>query len=490
MLLTASLLVAGLTLAPFSIPQGPQGDDRDPLPELDGEITARELRHHVAYLASDELRGRAAGTPDAVRAARYLARALEQAGVAPAGDDGTFLQAIPLVRWVHNGPPVLEVELADGTKWTAQAGVDFSFSVRGEPSPTTALPVRTVASLADLPDAPDSGEAVFLDGSRRERENWLSARGIADTSGWGLSIRTGSSKSGEPSRTPRGRMRTPVDGGDPSDTVTLRGELRRQLLDGEIASLELRYDAERSEITDYNVIGRIDGIGTSDAPGLAEETIVFSAHYDHIGVVRGGHSGGNGDDGGEDIIYNGADDDASGTASVLELAQAFAARDKPARTLIFFLAAGEEVGLIGTKYYLEHPAVPLDRTVCNLNFEMIGRPDELAGGFGKLWLSGFERTTLGERFQEAGLAVVADPRLDQNFFQRSDNYAFAVRGIVGQTLSSYNLHADYHRVTDEVDTLDFAHMESAMRAAFAASIFLADGSLRPEWLPGGMPNPR
>jgi Zn-dependent M28 family amino/carboxypeptidase len=174
---------------------------------------------------------------------------------------------------------------------------------------------------------------------------------------------------------------------------------------------------------------------------------------------------------------------------VLELAQAFAADEPPARTLLFLLASGEEKGLIGTRYYLDHPSVPLDQTVANLNFEMIGRPDELIGP-GKLWLTGFERTTLGAAFREAGFDVVADERPEQNFFQRSDNYAFAVLGIVGQTLSSYNLHEDYHNVTDEADTLDYEHMQAATRSAYAAARLLSQGEISPEWLPGGKPEAR
>jgi Zn-dependent M28 family amino/carboxypeptidase len=126
--------------------------------------------------------------------------------------------------------------------------------------------------------------------------------------------------------------------------------------------------------------------------------------------------------------------------------------------------------------------------VCNLNFEMIGRPDKLAGGPGKLWLTGDERSSLGAAFRELGLAIVADPRPAERFFERSDNIAFARRGIVAQTLSSYDLHADYHHVTDEADKLDYAHMEAAIRASFEAARALADGRIEPKWLEGGDPS--
>jgi Zn-dependent M28 family amino/carboxypeptidase len=188
------------------------------------------------------------------------------------------------------------------------------------------------------------------------------------------------------------------------------------------------------------------------------------------------------------VIHNGADDDASGCAALLELAGALAAGPRPARTLVFLFATGEEAGLHGTDWYIEHPLVPLASTVCNLNLEMIGRPDPLAGGAGGLWLTGDERTSLGDAFRALGMAVVADPRPGERFFERSDNYAFARRGIVAQTLSSFNLHADYHGVDDELERLDLAHMEGATRAALVGARALADGTLEPTWKPGGDPS--
>ena len=456
----------------------------DPLPDPDPAITAAELRHHVAFLASDELQGRRAGTPDAVRAANYLARALEAAGLAPAGDAGTFLQAVPLERWVHHDLPQLRVELMSGERIQGELGVDFTAFFVGAPVSTGDLELATVRSAEELPDEPSREVALFVDGSLREQRDWMRERGM-DGNGWGLRVRLGSTRPGSPADPPRSRLARSAVGTDTSSAVvTLRGRLAEALAAGEVATLALTCFAEREEVLDYNVVARLDGVGTPERPELAGETIVLSAHYDHIGVRSS-----SGDDG-EDLVYNGADDDASGVAAVLEVAQALAARGAPARTVVVLMAAGEEQGLLGTLHYLDHPVVPLEETVANLNFEMVGRPDEAAGGAGRLWLTGFERTTLGPAFQEAGFLLVPDPHPEQNFFQRSDNYAFALRGIVAQTLSSYDLHEDYHRVTDEVDTLDFDHMEAAVRAALSGSVLLTDGRLTPDWLPGGQPTSR
>ena len=223
-----------------------------------------------------------------------------------------------------------------------------------------------------------------------------------------------------------------------------------------------------------NVVGIIPG---SD-PALRDQVVLIDAHYDHLGI----HSSASGDS-----IYNGADDDASGVVTVLEIARALAAGPAPKRTVIFAATTGEEVGLLGTRWYIEHPVRPLDEMVANLEIEMIGRPDSLAGGPGKGWLTGFERSTMGELFANAGLPIVADRRLDQQFFMRSDNIAFAQRGIVAHTLSSYNMHVEYHQPNDDVAHVDFPHMTSLIGVAVRAARLLVDTPTKLEWKPGGRP---
>lgn len=241
-----------------------------------------------------------------------------------------------------------------------------------------------------------------------------------------------------------------------------------------LPSAELSFDTlpPESLVTgEANVVGIIPG---SD-PRLAGEAVVIGAHFDHVGV-------GTAVDG--DSIYNGADDDGSGTVAVLEIARELARGPAPKRTVVVLLSTGEEVGLVGTRWYMEHPAVPLDSTVADFQIEMIGRPDSLAGGPGKGWLTGYERTTLGDQLASAGSPVVPDARPDQRFFFRSDNVPFAMIGIPAHTLSSYEMHEDYHRPGDEVERVDFAHMAALVDAAVEAVRFLADGP-KPEWKPGG-----
>jgi Zn-dependent M28 family amino/carboxypeptidase len=153
---------------------------------------------------------------------------------------------------------------------------------------------------------------------------------------------------------------------------------------------------------------------------------------------------------------------------------------------VFTATTGEEVGLLGTNWYIAHPVRPLSKMVANLEIEMMDRPDSLAGGVGHAWLTGFERSTMGDTLAAHGLPIIKDPRPDQSFFQRSDNIAFARMGIPAHTLSSFDLHADYHRANDEVGLANFDHMTSVINAAVTAVRLLADG-FTPQWYPGCKP---
>ena len=226
----------------------------------------------------------------------------------------------------------------------------------------------------------------------------------------------------------------------------------------------------------YNLIGMIRG---SD-PVLRDQVVVIGAHYDHEGIgtpVNG------------DSIFNGADDDASGVTAVLQIARTIASGPAPKRTMIFMTTTGEEQGILGTRYYVNHPVFPLSQMVADMEIEMIGRPDTLAGGAGKGWMTGFDRSTMGAMLRAEGIPIVPDPYPAQNFFERSDNIVFARMGIPAHTLSSFNMHTDYHTPDDEVEKVDFAHMTEVIRAGARAARILADGPA-PQWNEGGRPAPR
>jgi len=481
----------------------------DPV-SADTGLTAADVERHVRTLSSDAMAGRDTGTPESLAAAAYIAGVLQRAGLQPAGDDGGFLQATDVLGVRCDGLPALTATTKDGSPLPAVYGADFTCS-RGHALDAT-LPVIVVRSAQDIPSPPRADAALMLAGTRQDRQKWFKAAGNEDAKGFGLLLVT------PPGADPAARG-TPIDepphllaGKDDaarSPLFTVRGPLRDKLLAGEVTSVHATIRTQDA-VPAANVVGILPGAGTAERPELAQQAIVFTAHYDHLGTAaspeaaaaaEAAHRAQEAASGAppeteppaasapdgrpDDRTYNGADDDASGVAAVLELAEAFGERarggERPARTLVFLLVTGEERGLIGTEYYLDHPVVPLERTICNLNFEMIGRPDPLVGGAGRLWLTGFERTNLGPAWAAAGLPIEADARPSQHFYERSDNIAFVERGIVGQSLSTYNLHTDYHTVRDEADRLDFAHMEGCVRASFAAAKPLADGTLTPEW---------
>ena len=247
----------------------------------------------------------------------------------------------------------------------------------------------------------------------------------------------------------------------------------RPMLFESFAALDTLPPAQRPP--SVNVVGVLRGTD----PAVRDSAVLIGAHYDHLGVGRAVNG---------DSIYNGADDDASGVVATLEIARAMVAGPKPRRTVVFALTTGEEVGLLGTNWYIRHPIVPVTQMSANLQIEMIGRPDSLAGGAGRGWLTGSERSTMGETFARAGLPIGPDKRLQHNFFERSDNIAFARLGVPAHTLSSYNMHADYHQPSDDMSRVDIAHMTSVIRAGAAGARLLADG-VAPRWNPNGRPEP-
>ena len=188
-----------------------------------------------------------------------------------------------------------------------------------------------------------------------------------------------------------------------------------------------------------------------------------------------------------DSIYNGADDDASGVTAVLELARFLGSKkDRPRRTVVFVLFGSEETGGQGDHYFIEHPPVPLKDIVANLEFEMIGRADPKVRR-DQLWLTGWERTDLGPKLAHRGAKLVADPRPDQQFFQRSDNYALAKQGVVAQTISSFGLGDYYHQPSDDLAHIDFDHLAQAIDSLHKPVEWLVNTSWKPEWKSGKKP---
>ena len=227
------------------------------------------------------------------------------------------------------------------------------------------------------------------------------------------------------------------------------------------------------EESSWNVIGMLRGRDSS----LQRAAILLSAHLDALGIgtpVNG------------DNIYNGADDDASGTTAVLEIARVLGRGPRPRRTVIFALFGSEELGGLGASYFREHPPLPLKDISANLEFEMIGRSDPALKD-DTLWLTGWERSNLGAALAAHGARLVADPHPGENFFARSDNFVLAKDSVVAQTISSYGLHKDYHQPSDDLAHLDFKHMNAALASLLAPVEWLVNSDFQPKWNAGGQP---
>ncbi len=232
-----------------------------------------------------------------------------------------------------------------------------------------------------------------------------------------------------------------------------------------------------SETSDASATWNAVGVLKGSDPSASAQVIMLSAHLDHLGVNEALTG---------DKIFNGADDDASGCVAVLELARVLGSGKRPKRTIYFVCFGSEERGGFGSRYFIAHAPVPLEQIVADITFEMLGRPDAKVAA-GTLWLTGFERSTLGPELAKQGASLVADPHPEQHFFRRSDNYPLALRGVIAHTISSFGLHTDYHRVSDEVGKIDFPFMTRSLNSLVKPIRWFANSAFRPAWLPGQAP---
>ena len=249
------------------------------------------------------------------------------------------------------------------------------------------------------------------------------------------------------------------------------GALRVDGVEG--VTLTLTQRMTEDEITAPNVVAILDG---SD-PTLRHEYVVFSAHMDHVGIGAPDQNG--------DSIFNGADDDASGTIAVVEIAEAMAALPvPPRRSMIFLLVSGEEKGLWGSEYYADNPSVPVEGIVANLNTDMVARnwADTIVA-------IGKEHSDLGEtlnrvnaRHPELGMTAIDDLWPEENFYGRSDHYNFARKGV--PVLFFFNgTHDDYHGRDDEVERIDAEKAARIARLVFYLGVEIGNATERPRWNP-------
>jgi Zn-dependent M28 family amino/carboxypeptidase len=242
-----------------------------------------------------------------------------------------------------------------------------------------------------------------------------------------------------------------------------RGEqLGRSLGVGDLSSVKMR-----------NVAGILRG---SD-PQLRDTYVMLTSHYDHLGLAPSG----------EDRIYNGANDDGSGSSSVIEVASALAVLPvHPKRSVLFVLFFGEERGLWGSRYYAAHPLVPPAQTIADLNLEQVGRTDASDGAQIKTAsITGYDFSDvpgiLADAAQAAGVRVYKNPQNSDDYFRRSDNQSLADLGIPAHTLCVAYDFPDYHKVSDSWEKIDYDNMAAVDRAVALGMLKLASEEEPPKW---------
>lgn len=425
----------------------------------DWTVRPEWVRAHARFLASDALQGRGSATRDEAIAAAYVAARFEEYGLKPAPGMTGYLQTARVVRLRLDGPPLLTVDgvsiaapsLLIGSGGTA-AGRLTVFG-GGDPA---AMPA------ADIVIATGSGvSAMQLFRSLRERKGkLLIVRESTDTHE--MLGRFG----GKP------RLPTYLEGNAPKSATSLIA-LPAKAFDalthqsGSLVAFTLP-DIARDESVTTNAVGYLPG--RDPKAGV----LLYSAHLDHLGVRPDG------------VVMPGANDDASGTTAVLELAHALATGRAPRRGILFVAYGSEEIGGFGASWFAMHPPVPLGDIVANIEFEMIGSQDPKFPR-GSLMMTGYERSNLGQALARHGALISADPYPDEHFFERSDNYGLALKGIVAHTLSGWAVVPTYHQPTDTVSALDIDFMTRAIQSLIKPARWLANSRFRPEWKAQGRP---
>lgn len=432
-------------------------------------VTERDVRAEMYFLAGDAMQGRGSGTPFERVAAEYIGSQFMQFGLEPVGDNGfdgkpTFVQTVDVA-----GRSVLK-DLKFGGDLADKIVLNKDLIVFAITSANISGPVQR----AKLTDKAKPGAVILLDLGDETKFEDVQSQVQQFTKDGAAAIMMVENKeirehwneiASRPAQMGRRGGSLFAVSRAALDTLSAR--------DGSTVSLSGSFQ-EGTKTHTWNAIGKITG---SD-PALGSQVILLSSHLDHLGV-RDSNPG-------DDKIFNGADDDASGSIAVLEMARLLGSGKRPKRTVYFVCFGSEEAGGFGANYFVNNLPFPKDKLVANLEFEMIGRPDDKVKP-DELWLTGYERSNLGPELARRGARLVQDPRPDQNFFQRSDNYTLARQGIIAHTVSSFGLHADYHHASDEIKTIDFAHMTKSINSMVKPVQWLVNSPFVPAWNEGKKP---
>ncbi len=465
-LLFASLAVCALIPAAFA-------EGLSPLEStLVKAVSANTMKGHVSFLASDALEGRDTPSPGLDVAAEYIASQLRAFGVEPLAG-GSYFQDAPYVvvsqpaegaKLTLNGNGKALTLAADKLSVTTNAALEFH--------DTAVVKMDLADDKTPLP-AREVVEGRILLFTRVNRALYTRRGELAKLGARALLVAG------------------PVMRGSRLREAAAKPEGTLPVISLSDSELRTAFEALPAGPTAYTISGSIPapvekpimlrnviGILPGSDPDLKDTAMLLSAHYDHVGRMPQQQG---------DNIYNGANDDASGVATVLELARVFSQQtERPKRTLIFAFWFGEEKGLLGSRFYAKHPVFPLAKTIANLNLEHMGRTDDNEGPkVGKVSATGFDYSevidTLAKAGTDTGVEAWKHPTNSDEFFSRSDNQALADAGVPAHTLSTAWIFPDYHRPGDHWDKLDYANMAKVTGTVAVTVWRLAERSEAPKW---------
>lgn len=426
---------------------------------LDNTITLAQITKDVSYLASNELKGRNNFTLDIRQAADFIAKRFNEVGLTPAQSAANFNQQYSVQKIT---PDTLTVEIngqviSNESLSMATTATDFEWNR------------STEKKNQSLSNQPVNIVMIGEDDNMRK-----SLRALNKQGGQHLVLlhpKHEDSFKRYQSYFARGLTKL-VD----EKSNEQGGVIVIALTD--ISKVEEFSVKGNTKVTDTllsNVVGILPG------KSKANEIVLYSAHYDHLGVKPSIDTAPNSKTQKTREIFNGADDDASGVSAIINLANHFAKMDNNERTLMFVAFSAEEIGGFGSRHFSTR--VEPTKITAMINIEMIGKPAIF--GEGSVWMTGMDRSTLGEQLNAAlapqKLKVYADPYPKQNLFYRSDNATLARLGVPAHSFSSTQLDKDqhYHQVTDDINSLNLPSMLQVIKMLAIATTPLVDGSITP-----------
>jgi hypothetical protein len=453
--------------------------------QLNTLLTANGLRADVSFLASDLLEGRGTPSRGLDLAAEYIAAQFRRAGLEPVGDDGYFQTAN--FATVTPNTDGLELTLdAGGTPVKAAAGsviLQDPAATDLSHAPVVKVSMDDQAALAALTPDKINGQMLVIEAGTQP------AGGGRGRGAGGLVVSARALKPAAvimlqaPGAGGRGGAGAGRSGARTRDASTLPTFATLACTD---AAFRTALDAAASPTISLHIappkvepvkLRNVVGLLRGSDPALKDTYLLVTGHYDHLGSR---------DNGTPDHIYNGANDDASGTSSVIEIANAMSGLPRPKRSIIFMTVFGEELGELGSHYYATHPIFPLAATVVDLNLEQLGRTDDSEGPrVGAFVMTGFDYTNLPAIFaratEQTGIKAIKHPINSDAYFRRSDNAAFADVGIPDATIGVAFDFPDYHKPGDEWQKLDYENMAKVDRTIALAMIEIANSAETPKW---------